>query len=275
MNPKSSARTVQISLSQLAKKLLILAILLSVMAVAATPSWASQPFRPGRGFVLRKEIKGAQLTASDTYTVRLYTKRDGKSPYDKSLLLAVVNEKSGETHAIQPAEVAGYEADIELAHFRDKQRTEIFLSMDSGGSGGYGYYYVVAFDGRAGHFLYRSDSDRLPYRVQGFFLDNFRCLVKVGGTHREAVIDLTSRKNTFIEAGVYDQSGKRQRQIELDVDPFSAMRPVDTNGDGIHELRGTAAYSAVFHANGICTATFTQSYVKGRWRLVDAEIAPR
>ena len=255
---------------------LVLSVLLALVLLAtASASWAAaRPFRPDRGFVLRKEVKGAQLTEGGAYTVRLYTKRDKGSPYDNALLLAIRDEKSGETFSFKPAEVAGYEADFEIANFTSKERAEIFLTMQSGGSGGYGYYYVVAFDGRAARFLYRSDSDPLPYRVNGSFRDGYRCFVKIDGTHWSKAIDVSAQKDALIEAGVYDGStGKRIKAVDLDADPFSAMRPVDTNGDGIHELQGVVSCSAVFHANRICRVTFTQAFEKGRWRLADAEIA--
>lgn len=255
---------------------LVLSVLIALaLLVTASPSWAAaRPFRPDRGFVLRKEVKGAQLTEERAYTVRLYTKRDKGSPYDNALLLAIRDEKSGETFSFKPAEVAGYEADFEIANFTSRGHAEIFLTMQSGGSGGYGFYYVVAFDGRAARFLYRSDSDPLPYRVSGSFRDGYRCFVKVDGTQWGEAIDVSTQKDALVETGVYDGStGKRLKAIELDADPFSAMRPVDTNGDGIHELRGISAYSAVFHANRICAVAFTQRYEKGRWQLIDAKIA--
>lgn len=255
--------------SKLLKTIFLAALFAALLATPAICLAAAGDYE------LRREITGARLTEEGSYTIGLYAKRERGSLFDSALMISVKDETSGKTYRFEPAEIAGYEADIAIASFVKPGKSELFLSMQSGGSGGYGYYYVITFDGRAARFLYRSDDDRLPDAVIGMFDDNYRCRVAIEGTATRALLDIAARKAVYVESQVYDEgTGKLLNPVALYGGTYGVMGPTEPDAAGLSELRGIVSYSGLYHADTICTVTFTQSFKDGSWHLTGSEITP-
>lgn len=258
------------------KKIFLLVVTLLLAAIAS--SAAANTLGAAKtdvGYDVRQEVRDVPLTKDGLYTVRLLSARDGDSAFDRALILAVEDADGTET-LFDLGDIAGYEARFSVEKFAGKDKAELFLSMNSGGSGGYGCYYVVSFDGRSARVLYDSMRDALPSHVTGKFVDGYRCIVRTHGEADGAVIDLSPRKSLYDREGVYNPAGgKLLKAVDIWCGSYGEMTPTKHRGlDGTSALRGTVAYSGLFHADRILTVTITQSYDKGRWHAVAYEIKP-
>lgn len=262
------------------KKLWSIVLLLMVFTVASR-SWAAQESamlrRAGdeEGYLLRQEASGVPLTKDAAYTVRLLSERDeGGSGFDSAMLLSFENA-NGVKFIFSLGDIAGYDASFKTISFVERDKAEVFLSMSTGGSGGYGSFYVIDFDGRDACIIYDSDKDPLPSHVTGRFTDGYRCVASTHGESGIIAIDLTPRKSLYDNAIVYDPAGgKLLKPVELWGGSYGSMAPTKPRGDGTSALRGTVAFSGLFNADRILSVTITQTYEKGRWRPLLYDIKP-
>ena len=255
---------------------LSLALLLSVACAlfAEDAARTLDRARDALGREVRQEARGVRLTKDATYTVRLLSKRDGASVFDDALILSIEDEH-GEKTLFDLEGIAGYEAGFTAEHFIDRHKFEIFLSMDSGGSGGYGYYYVISFDGRDARVIYDSDKDALPSLVTGSFVDGYRCVVRTHGKEDHAAIDLSPHKAEYDREGVYDPAtGKLLKPVDIWAGTYGDMIAMKPLLGGTSSLKGIVSYSGLYHADKLLTVTITQSYDRGRWHPVALELAP-
>lgn len=249
------------------KTFLAFALALSICSQAAAADTLG-------AFQKRIELKDVELVPNESYAVRLLTRRAKGEHLDAEVQLIVTGAATGSSLLFDLVDVAGFDPKITPLPLVSRDRKELFLSMYSGGSGGYSSYYVIAFDGRAARYVYNSDSDPFPSRVNGLFMDGYKCRVWISGTDIDTVIDLSPRKERYRQEGVYDASGKLLKQVEVWGGSYAAMEAADVDGDGIFELQGTVYYSGEYHADTIFTVTFTQSLQPGREETVRFAIDP-
>lgn len=89
-----------------------------------------------RGYLTKNKI---------TYNVYLVgSKSDEKSNFSDNIGLLIQNNSTGEVNKIALEVDEGYNGKIFLADFTGDGVDDIFISIDSGGSAGYGYFYIYS-----------------------------------------------------------------------------------------------------------------------------------
>ena len=206
--------------------------------------------------------------------VRLLALRKEDGIYNRALLLEITPlELEEEPFLIHlPEDVKGFGSKMELKNFVSARKSEILLSVESANDA-VERLLIVEVSERQGRVIYDSRTAAIP-TIEGKFFDNYRAEVFVRETGARALIDLSSRKESYNEKRVYHEStGALRSPVTVWKDRLSLLQPVDMDGDGLYELRGVADLVGVTRADRIAYVEFTLRY-DGAWRVRDSWVVP-
>lgn len=178
----------------------------------------------------------------------------GKSAPDSPLwhdvrLVVRPGAGGGETRLALPWD-AGYGPRLSLWRLTSREREDILVSLDSGGSGGTGLYAVYRWDG--GGYALAFDSQayeaETAYRVR--YVDQYAVRAENLHSGMAYLIDLAARDAAYLDE-IYDENGFLRAPHEGSVDPISLLYPADADGDGLLELVAWQRVSGLYHADAL------------------------
>ena len=246
-------------------------------AGAAAKDFNAKAFGLSGHYSMVQELSGNFKDGTDNaVTVRLIGKHEQKSPFYNGFWLEILAENGGKSTLVPLRKnVEGYDPYMEARNFRYPARSEIFLSLQSGGSGGLGNYFIFEItDENKIRYLFDSDADQPP-SVKANFLDQYQGEITVEATGTQARVDLTSRRKQYEEQGVYDpKTGVLKEAVEIWGGGYSSLIAMDGDNNGIDELRGVLELSGTSHADRVASVIYTMAYYDGKWTVINDRIAP-
>ncbi|MDO5298327.1 MAG: VCBS repeat-containing protein [Clostridia bacterium] len=189
----------------------------------------------GDGMVETVLLTGTQQAGSAAWQQIALEIEDGASKRRVRLLL--------------PQDV-GYDPQITLGNMSGRDKSDVLISIDSGGSGGIGYYTVYSYMNGMYRIIFDSESYNaaLPYRV--VFLENYVVRAESLANGMIYLIDISGRDEEYLR-GIYNADGTLRREQSGFVDPLSLLYPADVNRDGVLELVAWQRISGLYHADGL------------------------
>lgn len=199
---------------------------LHIAAAAAALLSLSFPAAGHRTEVTIMEECGC-VTGEGEQLVQLNGVYENKGLYAQELTIRVLQKETGEEAAlISPEQNAGYLPAILLADFTGDGICDIFLGMDSGGSGGFGYYYI--YDLSAGDVRTIFDFGKLPMPYTAEYADSYRLTVTDGAEQLLYSLDIRLRGTDYLN-GIYREDGALKEPLSADVSPVNAVFPFFVN----------------------------------------------
>lgn len=161
------------------------------------------------------------------------------SPFVENIMLLIQDGKTHKYTSIPLKENAGYNPTVFLGDFTKDGVDDIFVSVDSGGSGGFSYDYVYSFVNNIPKLLFDSEaySDELKYEVN--YRDNYKVEVICDTLKKKYIIDISDKGAEYLSE-IYNPDGTLKTQIDTpmlgEVIPLGNVYPVDYQRDGIYDL---------------------------------------
>ncbi|MET3503970.1 VCBS repeat-containing protein [Halalkalibacter oceani] len=182
--------------------------------------------------------------------VYLIGQRSDDSPYSTSVTLVIQDGRTNQFHSVALSTDQGYEPRLFLAPFSRANVDDILISMDSGGSGGYGYYYLYSFYENQPVLLFDYDAfDRL-YDYEVIYKNDYRIEVTNKTLHLSFVIDISNRDHDYL-ADLYHPDGTLKTPLEGSVSGLNQLYPIDFDGDGVYELYALQRIIGQYNADGL------------------------
>ena len=182
---------------------------------------------------------------------------DDSSQYMKRLWIIVRDQTTRkQTLAGLPQNSGGgYGARVGLYDLTGDGAAEVMVSAGTGGSSGIINYHVFTFAGGAQKTLLTPKDVALT--IAGSFAPGYRAQLFVIAPERVKVqsIDLKGRKQFYIERGVYLEGGAQLKPVDLWGGNTALMVVEDVDGDGIYEIRVTAAVKGLSNVDTLATVT--------------------
>jgi len=186
--------------------------------------------------------------------------------YDKLSLLV----QDGKTKKVAKTTIGkngyGYMPELFMGDFNGDKRPDTLISAPTGGSGGIIQYALYSLNGKAPKALFNMDKFNEGIDVTGTFTKGFMASLKSKDLNMSFDLDLSNRKNDYIEANVFDKDGNvpndKEMAYELGAYGYSMMTPVDMDKNGVYELQG------VQRIVGFCNAD-TLGYINSTWKYAD------
>lgn len=140
--------------------------------------------------------------------------KENDSPLVKSITI-----ESGQIK-IKPAIDVGYDPDITLIDVNGDGKSEIFLNINSGGSGAFNFSYVYEiFDD---HYKTLFNFDAFTNRFEGRYLDDYK--VEISDGMYKVNIDVSDSDEYSLNE-IYDKDGKLKHSQAVDISPVNTVFP--------------------------------------------------
>nr|WP_035316077.1 hypothetical protein [Brevibacillus panacihumi] len=123
---------------------------------------------------------------------------------------------------------AGYNARLFLGDFSKDHVPDILVSIDSGGSGGYGFFYMYSFKNHVLREMFDVDKYNQAYQFQVNYEDYYK--VSVGSRRLNVffTIDISQKGRDYLSQYYYD-NGKLKQPATGEVLALGALYPIVTN----------------------------------------------
>ncbi len=259
-------------------RVLLLAVLLALAAGSAyganARAFDAKAFGLRGNYLVAGEAKGVLETGGKEARVRLIAQRDKGETFNRAFLLEVVPPGEKPFIVRLPENAGGFEPKMELRPFTVRGNSEVFLAIQTGGSGGIVRSLVVGIEKRQGKTLYDSETVGLP-EIRGRFLDGYKAAIGVRPGGPFIILDLVPRKELYDKDGVYDpHTGRVAKPVDVWGGGFGLMEAADVDGDGLYELRGVTGLSGEYHADRVAQVETVLKYESGKWHVANNRVTP-
>ncbi len=200
--------------------------------------------------------------------------------YVTNLNIAVIDGKTKAVRKSLLKEFGGYEPVIEaIGDFTADQKPEVFISAGTGGSGGYSSYAILDMSANEPQNIF-DESISEGLKISGHYEDGFKANIRLENSGESFTVDLSKKKQNYMEDKVYDASGKFIGNLP-DKDgsvydytisgyPFSSLEAVDWDGDGKLELMGSQRLIGVNNVERLSNVDSVLTYDDKKWTMMEA-----
>lgn len=175
-----------------------------------------------------------------------------------------IKNNGGEEKKIDLEE--GTKPSITLKDFNEDGVKDLFISVETGGSGGLSNYYLYTLkDNKISNL-----SVPEPLVIQSQFLNGYKAKINIENNHKSHKFNLKSRSEDYENTGLYYQ-GKLNEPTELMIHTYSNLEPIKLKG-GKLGLKGTQMISGAYNADVIGRVESTWKLKEGKWALVKTKV---
>ena len=155
--------------------------------------------------------------------VELYATYHNKGLYAHDIKIVVKDKHNDkQLFEITPQEDSGYFPAVLLADFTGDGVDEIYVGIDSGGSGAFGYYYIYSLVNGSVETLF--DYSTLPNNYSAQYVDNYKVAVTNSVDNVVFNIDISQRDRQYLD-GLYNSNGTLIRPTSADVSAVNTVYP--------------------------------------------------
>ncbi len=157
------------------------------------------------------------------------------SPYFDNIELMIQDGVTKKYIKIKFKENSGYNPTLFLGDFTGNKVLDILVSIDSGGSGAIGFYYIYSVLNNKPKQLFDFEEFNEKYKYSVNYKDNFRVEIISKNLKEKYLLDISTRGKQYLDE-IYYKNGKLKKPIEGFVNPISGLYPIDIQRDGVYGL---------------------------------------
>ncbi|WZL74366.1 VCBS repeat-containing protein [Clostridiaceae bacterium 35-E11] len=172
------------------------------------------------------------------------------SPFRDHIRLKIIDGKTSRETTIQLKENAGYGPTLFLGDFTGDKVDDILISIDSGGSGGYAFYYMYSFVKNQPKMIFDFEQFNAAYIYEVNYQDNYKVEIISKNTNTRYIIDITYKGKDYLSE-IYDKNGKLKEPIKGWVNPLGGLYPIDFQRDDDYELYAEQRIAGRYNADGL------------------------
>jgi hypothetical protein len=190
-------------------------------------------------------------------------------PFEKgSLFLKEISMKikTSEGESFHNELEGGYEPTLAFNDFNHDDVKDVFVSVETGGSGGLSTYNLYSFKNAKQVDLGVPE----PLTLISQFEEGYKASIKIEETSKSYTFDLRDRKSKYDRLGIYN-NGKLNEPMELMVFPYSTLKPVVVRDKQIG-FKGVQRISGVANVDTIGFVESSWIFEEGKWKLVDTTV---
>ncbi len=217
----------------------------------------------GDGQKERVTLLGKRFDDTAMYMEHLYLlAEDPAKAEEQGILIKLPEESDG-----------GYGAKMQLLDFNGDKVKDLFVTANTGGSGGYYNHHIYSLKDGQERILYQPAEEN-QLNITGSLQDHYQAVLFIKETKQSYTINLQDRKDLYQELNVY-KGGKLLEKVEVWHGGYNSLAPVDVNQDGIFELAGVQTIKGTSNADSIAQATSLWRFNGRQWDLLQAEVSKR
>ncbi|BBH23480.1 hypothetical protein Back11_48250 [Paenibacillus baekrokdamisoli] len=155
-------------------------------------------------------------------------KADAASEFADQITLVIQDGHSNRSMTVSFPNNAGYNARLFLGDFDKDHIPDILVSIDSGGSGGYGFFYIYSFKDNRLHKLFDVDTYNNEYKFNVFYEDQYKVSVSSPQLDILFIIDISTKGPDYLSQ-YYNEDGKLKQPTKGEVLALGALSPIVSN----------------------------------------------
>lgn len=197
--------------------------------------------------------------------VYLYgNKPDGSGSFADHITLVIRDGRSNRSVTVHFQDNAGYNARLFLGDFDKDTTLDILVSIDSGGSGGYGFFYMYSFKNNILREMFNVEKYNNDYKFKVDYEDFYK--VSVGSPQLDLLftIDISNRGYEYVSQ-YYHENGKLKQPINGEVLALGSLFPIVINEKNMsndllafQRIIGTTNADTLGHVENLLTWNGTQ-----------------
>ncbi|BCZ45905.1 hypothetical protein psyc5s11_19720 [Clostridium gelidum] len=173
------------------------------------------------------------------------------SPFTQNITLVIQDGRTGRFISIPLSDNLGYNPRLFLGEFTGDGIDDIFISIDSGGSGAIMYHYIYSFINNTPRLMFDFNSYTEEYNYEVTYKDNYKAQVISRKNNKNYIIDIsTSRDDEYLHE-IYYENGKLKSPISGFVNPLSGLYPVDFDSNNVYELLAYQKIAGRYNADSL------------------------
>lgn len=172
------------------------------------------------------------------------------SPFIQNITLVIKDGRSGVFTKVDLKENMGYNPTLLLNDFTGDGVEDILVSIASGGSGGFMYYYIYSDLNNISSLLFDYDVFNNNYEYDVIYRNNYKVEVINRTAKSSYILDIKYKGPQYLSE-IYDSNGKLKAPITGFVDGLSGLYPIDFDSNEVYELLGYQKISGRYHADGL------------------------
>lgn len=195
-------------------------------------------------------------------------KGDTTTPFTTNISIAIKDGKTQNIYQVVLKENSGYNPTLYLYNFTNQNMDNIFVAIDSGGSGGFGYFYIYSFENNEANLIFDFEEFSNRYNYNVIYQDNYRIEVINNTLKKKFLIDISNRDKSYLDS-VYYPNGKLKKKINGYVSALNNLYPIDIDRDGIEELCALQRVTGLYNADVIGILETPLTYKAGYFIISD------
>jgi len=181
-----------------------------------------------------------------------------------NITLIIQDGYSNQSTTVNLQNNAGYNARLFLGDFSKDNVNDILVSLDTGGSGGYGIFYIYSFKNNVLYEMFDVDKYNQVYKFTVNYEDFYK--VSVGSPQLDVLfrIDISNKGYDYLSQYYYE-NGKLKQPIKGEVLALGALYPIVTDVKSmsydllaLQRIIGTTNSDALGYVENLLTWNGTQ-----------------
>lgn len=172
------------------------------------------------------------------------------SPFIENITLYVTDGRTGARTRVPLSDNAGYNPTLFLGDFTGNDVSDVLISINSGGSGGFMYHYIYSFIGNNPQEMFNFNVYNATFEYDVFYEDNYRVRVVSKHNGLTYLIDLSKRDPEYLNE-IYNPNGKLKKPITGFVNPLSGLYPIDFDYNRVYELSAYQKIAGLYNADAL------------------------
>ena len=163
--------------------------------------------------------------------VYLYGEVDGPpGTYADNITIVIQDGRSSKKTSVPLKNTAGYNARLFLGDFNKDNIADIMVSADTGGSGGYGIFYIYSFKNNVLQELFDVDQYNEKYSFQVNYADFYKVRVESPELNVLFTIDISNKGSDYLSQ-FYNSNGVLKEPFEGGALAIGALNPIITDNN--------------------------------------------
>jgi hypothetical protein len=183
-------------------------------------------------------------------TVYLAGIKTSDSPFTQNITLVIQDGRTDRLTNVPLIDNSGYNPKLSLWKFTENGIDDIFISIDSGGSGGIMYYFIYSFIDNTPQLLFDFNSYNEKYNYEVTYKDDYKVEVLSTQNDKKYIIDISTKGDEYLHE-IYYENGKLKNPISGFVNPLSGLYPVDFDSNNVYELLAYQKIAGRYNADSL------------------------
>ena len=227
---------------------------------------------PSNTYILDKEIADVTGDGVNDIIYLIGHKGNTADRFADQLNIVVRNGATNNSEMTDLKKFGGYEGKLFVGDFSGDKVKDVMITAPTGGSGGIVGHMIVNFNAPEPTVIFGAKNNA-GTQFTGKFVDGFKAELVNQDTGRSIAIDLNAKKDMYVASQIYSKDGTLLKEVKPMIYPLSLLEPIDMDGDGTYELRGSQSIKGAYGADTISHVDSFWKFENNQWVAKQIEVS--